>query len=146
MSPAFQLRSPQLLTGLCGLPYGVCKLPQALVGSDWRASEPLLLGTEAISATGQKATIGGLVKTVRFRWLSGHFMSAFTADGDFVRRLPTHPLRADAPTDPSFDRLVARSGHSVFLLSRGVFLPSTLIYPPIIDAAGRGVVIGSACR
>jgi len=37
-------------------------------------------------------------------------MSAFTADGDFVPRLPAHPLRADATADPSFGRLVANSG------------------------------------
>jgi hypothetical protein len=38
-------------------------------------------------------------------------MSAFTADGDFVPRLPAHPLSADAPTDPSFGRLIAMTGH-----------------------------------
>jgi len=36
-------------------------------------------------------------------------MSAFLADGDFVPRLPAHPLRADAPTDPSFGRQLARN-------------------------------------
>ena len=30
-------------------------------------------------------------------WVSG---PAFSADGDFVPRLPAHPPRADAPTDP----------------------------------------------
>ena len=40
-------------------------------------------------------------------------MSAFLADGDFVPRLPAHPLRADAPTDPSFGRLIATRRHSM---------------------------------
>jgi len=39
-------------------------------------------------------------------------MSAFTADGDFVPRLPAHPLRVDATADPSFGRLIAMNGHS----------------------------------
>jgi SAM-dependent methyltransferase len=38
-------------------------------------------------------------------------MSAFSADGDFVPRLPAYPLRAVAPTDPSFGRLIANSSH-----------------------------------
>ena len=38
-------------------------------------------------------------------------MSAFSADGDFMPRLPAHPLRADATADPSFGRLIARCGH-----------------------------------
>jgi L-ectoine synthase len=42
-------------------------------------------------------------------------MSAFTGDGDFVPRLPAHPLRADAMVDPSFGRLVARCGQAVQL-------------------------------
>ena len=36
-------------------------------------------------------------------------MSVFSAKGDFVLRLPAHPLRADAPTDSSFGRFVATS-------------------------------------
>jgi hypothetical protein len=39
-------------------------------------------------------------------------MSAFTADGDFMPRLPAHPMRADALTDPSFGRLLAITRHS----------------------------------
>jgi hypothetical protein len=39
-------------------------------------------------------------------------MSAFSAAGDFVPRLPAHPLRADATADPSFGRLVATRRHS----------------------------------
>lgn len=35
------------------------------------------------------------------RRLSGRRMSAFWAKGDFMPRLPAHPLGADAPTDPS---------------------------------------------
>jgi len=38
-------------------------------------------------------------------------MSAFTADGDFVPRLPAHPLSADATADPSFGRLMATTSH-----------------------------------
>jgi hypothetical protein len=37
-------------------------------------------------------------------------MSAFSAEGDFVPRLPAHPLRADATADPSFGRLIAICG------------------------------------
>jgi hypothetical protein len=48
-----------------------------------------------------------------FPVLSSRLMSAFSAYGDFVPRLPAHPLRADAPTDPSFGRLVATTGHQV---------------------------------
>jgi len=52
-------------------------------------------------------------------------MSAFTADGDFVPRLPAHPLRADATADPSFGRLIAISGHSHAFSSAGI-LPKCL--------------------
>jgi hypothetical protein len=38
-------------------------------------------------------------------------MSAFSADGEFVPRLPAHPLRADATADPSFGRLIAKGRH-----------------------------------
>jgi len=39
-------------------------------------------------------------------------MSAFSAEDEFVPRLPAHPLRADARISPSFRRLIANSGHS----------------------------------
>jgi hypothetical protein len=61
--------------------------------------------------SGQKATTGGLIETARFRGCSSRPMSAFSADGDFVPRLPAHLWRADAPTDPSFGQHLARSGH-----------------------------------
>jgi hypothetical protein len=66
-----------------------------------------------MAATGQKATTGGLVETARFRGTSSRAMSAFTADGDFVPRLPAHPLRADATADPSFGRLIAKRRHAL---------------------------------
>jgi hypothetical protein len=39
-------------------------------------------------------------------------MSAFSADGDFVSRLPAHPLRADAPSTSFFGRLLVICGHT----------------------------------
>jgi hypothetical protein len=64
-----------------------------------------------MSVVGQKATIGGLVKTVRFRGVSSRPMSAFSAEDEFVPRPPAYPLRADSLTDPSFGRLIANRRH-----------------------------------
>jgi hypothetical protein len=64
-----------------------------------------------LPATGQKATTGGLIETVRSRGLISRPMSAFSAEGEFEPRWPAHPLRADAPTNPLFGRLVAITSH-----------------------------------
>ena len=65
-----------------------------------------------MSPVGQKATSRHTKKNSRFRGLSSRPMSAFLAEGDFVPSLPAHPLRADATADPSFGRLIAKSGNS----------------------------------
>jgi hypothetical protein len=66
-----------------------------------------------MSASGQKATSRHTKKNDRFRGLSSRPMSAFSADGDFVPKLPAHPLRADATADPSFGRLLAEAVEKV---------------------------------
>jgi hypothetical protein len=49
-------------------------------------------------------------------------MSAFSAEGDFVPRLPAHPLRADARISPSFGRRIAKSSHSILVSFKGLEL------------------------
>ena len=65
-----------------------------------------------MTALGQVQTNVMGRKLVRFRGTSSRPMSALTAEGDFMPRLPAHPLRADATADPSFGRLIARTSHS----------------------------------
>jgi hypothetical protein len=97
-----------------------------------------------MSSWGQKATSSDLVKNACLRGLSGRLMSAFTVDGDFVPRLPAHPLRADARISPSFGRLVATIGlrHT----GRIQFLRAAMKEPGVLKLGGLRAYRCSQCH